>query len=147
MWTFAPTLSTPDVTFKLPRPVTACRITDRWDTARFEVPLRDGDVTHGRSRRGVAIALRGQLGEQEGQLATGELAMFDLLEQMRETLHTGDPDQALTLTLFSDGSLRRGFRDCSLLKLEYDLSDAALFAYSLLIHASDPVLREGVTLA
>lgn len=146
MWKFEPAVESTNATFVLPRPITACRIVDRWSSARFEVPLRDGDVVHGRSRSGVDISIRGRLGQHDGNLAIGEMTMFDLLEQMREALHIANPEEQFGLTLFTDGVLRRGFRNCSITRLDYDLSDAALFAYSLSVHASDPQLVEAASL-
>lgn len=147
MWKFEPAFQWSGATFVLPRPITACKIVDRWSAARFDVPLRDGDVVHGRSRRGVDISIRGQLGSHDGELAVGEMPMFDLLEAMREALHVSDPEQEYGLTLFTDGTTRRGFRRCTVTRLEYDLSDAALFGYSLVVHASEPRLVEGASLA
>lgn len=146
MWAFSPALESTSTRFVLPRPVTTCKIVDRWETARFSVPLRDGDVLHGRSRTGVDISIRGRLGQLDGDLVVGEPAMFDVLESMREAVHDDDPDARFGLALFVDGSVQRGFKECRVLKLEYDLSDAAIFAYSLIVHASDPRLYEASSL-
>lgn len=140
MWQFSPTLETSAERFVLPRPVTALRISDRWRMDQFEVPLRDGDRVHGRSRRGVDVSIRGRLGRHDGALTASELAMFDVLEQMREACHA-DPEAKFGLAIFDDGTLKRGFSGCVVTRLEYDLSDASLFGYSLVVHASDPVLK------
>lgn len=146
MWKFDPAIESSSETFLLPRPITVCKIVDRWSASRFRVPLRDGDVVHGRSRSGVDISIRGRLGEHDGGLAVGEMPMFDLLEQMRESLHVTDSEEQLGLVLFSQGTTRRGFQRCSITRLDYDLSDAALFGYSLLVHASEPKLIESESL-
>lgn len=150
-WIFRPTLVLPTGRLRLPRPIVQCRVQEAYDAAQFKVPLRDGDRWFGRSRGGIDIALRGQLAQNGAEPAFTEGAMFDLVEEVREALRLGDPEQTYGLGLLEEddpgtpASARplRGFVGCSTVRLEYDLSDRALYGYSLLIHASDARLQTG----
>ena len=146
MWSFSPTLDLPHDRLALPRPIIQLRVQDQWDAAAFDVPLRDGSLRHGRSRGGVDIAIRGQLGELNGSRTLSEGAMLDAIEQVRLALHLPHPEATYGLGLFrldSDPDVLRGFARCTTVKFEYDLSDRALYGYSLLVHASDPHLHTG----
>ena len=146
MWTFAPTLVLPSGAVPLPRPITQLRVQDQWEAASFTVPLRDGSVRRGRSRGGIDLAIRGQFAVTAEGLALSESDMFDAIDDVRMALHLGGPEVTYGLALFVDATNsgnRRGFIDCTTVKFEYDLSDRALFGYSLLIHASDPAMRTG----
>ena len=143
---FAPALVFGTRLVPLPRPITQIRIQDTWDAARFKVPHRDGSLWAGRSRDGVEISIRGQLGRDADGVLLSERAMFEAIESVRHELHLSDPDAEYGLALFVDatgGDVVRGFRGCSTVKLETDLSDRAIYGYTLLIHASDPTLITG----
>lgn len=137
--TFTPTLIIQQTRFELPRPIVACRLLDAWDFARFKVPLQDGDVTTGRSQNGLDIGIEGQIGTHAGVLKAKEADMLLTLEQLRTAAASAN-DTDIVLILYRDDETgdEHFLRQCSLTRLEYDLSDARLFAYSLALHASDP---------
>ena len=146
MWTFAPTLALPSGHLALPRPIVQLRVQDHHDQRAFKVPLQDGSRLHGRSRGGVDIAIRGQFAKLADQQALSEAAMLDAIDAVRTALHLDGPEQTYGLGLFrsdAEPTELRGFRDCTTTKFEYDLSDHALYGYSLLVHASDPNLAIG----
>ena len=143
---FAPSLVFGSRLVPLPRPIMQIRIQDTWDAARFKVPHRDGSLWAGRSRDGVEISIRGQLGRDADGVLLSERAMFESIEAVRDELHLNHPDQQYGLALFVDSNRTesvRGFRACSTVKLEVDLSERAIYGYTLLIHASDPTLITG----
>ena len=143
MWTFAPAVVLPQETIELPRPVTTLKLLDSWDAARFRIPGRAGEVTRGSAPGGVTIAIRGRIGSQAGTLAADESAMLDVLHRIREALHDLGPDDSFGLAIYRDGESLRGFTDCTPLKVEADLSDAALFGYSLVVRAGSVQLVTG----
>jgi len=142
MFRFKPAVWDGAALYELPRPVTAVRIQDSWDFARFKVPLGTGDSVAGRSAEGVDIAIEGELGTQAGALKTGEESMFLAIEALRAALSADAPDEAFELFLYHDAasSTYRSFRNCTTVRFECDLSEARLFVYSALIHASDPTI-------
>ena len=143
MWTFRPTVLLPTQTFELPRPVTTLKVVDSWEAARFKVPARPGEVTRGQSPGGVTIAVRGQIGTHAGVVQSGEPAMFEVIDALRTALHGLGPDESFGLAVFRDGAAVRGFAECSVLKVEYDLSDAVLFGYSMTVRAGQVGITDG----
>ena len=147
MLTFNPALILPGETLELPRPVTALKILDGWDAGRFKVPGRPGEVTRGRSAGGATVSIRGQFGRHEGVVRATEAAMLETLKRLRAALQSLGPEEPFGLAVFRDGAAVRGFAGCTVAKSEYDLSEASLFGYSLVIRADDPVLRDGPLLS
>jgi hypothetical protein len=142
MFRFKPAVWDGAVLYELPRPVTAVRIQDSWDFARFKVPLGAGDALAGRSPNGVDIAIEGEFGMQAGALKAGEESMFVAIEALRAALSADAPDATYELFLYHDvaTSTYRSFRNCTTVRFECDLSESKLFVYSALIHASDPTI-------
>jgi hypothetical protein len=142
MLLFQPALWRPPTLFDLPRPVTRLRIQDAWDIERFKVPLIDGDTLLGHSRNGVDVSLEGQIGSRDGSLLLDEPSMLAALEDLRATLDVNGDDDLYELVLYRDPDTDevRSLRRCSTVRFEYDLSDKQLFTYSIVIHASDPVI-------
>ena len=153
MWTFAPALVFSDSRIvSLPRPIVQLRATDAFDSTSLTVPFRDGSVRRGRSRGGVNIAIRGQLARTGDTLALSEPEMHAAIESVRAALRIGNPEETFGLALYrylpgetsvDDARVLRGFMGCTSVKFEYDLSDRALYGYSLIVHASEPSLRDG----
>ena len=75
--------------------------------------------------------------------SAGEAAMFETLELMRTALHALEPEESFGFVLFRDGASVRGFAGCTMAKVEYDLSEAALFGYSLVVNVDEVDLRDG----
>ncbi|MFV0445869.1 MAG: hypothetical protein ACK5Q5_20010 [Planctomycetaceae bacterium] len=142
MLNFKPALWRSGELFELPRPVTSVRVQDSWDFAKFKVPLAAGDATTGHSRNGVDIAIEGRCGTHAGELTIDETGMFGALELLRSRLHVPSGEIGFELFLYHDptASHYRSFRRCSTVRFDYDLSDAHLYSYSLVIHASDATL-------
>lgn len=146
MFVFSPMLVFGPQTVPLPRPITQVRVQDSWDAARFKVPHQDGSLWAGRSQDGVDISIRGQFARTGDQLTLSESDMLDAIEAVRASLRLGDPSETYGLALFVDSDdpqMKRGFRACSTVKFEYDLSDRALYGYTLMVHASDPQMYLG----
>ena len=142
---FRPSIRRNGTLYELPRPIVSVRINDTWDIERYKIPLLQGDTFVGHSRSGVDIALEGQIGSQAGQITLDEPTMFAALEQLRTALNVADETDRFELVLYQDDdSDFRSFRECSSLRFEYDLSNARLFTYSVVIHASDPSIHAGV---
>lgn len=141
-FTFKPAILRNAVLYELPRPVVRVRIRDAWDFEQFKVPLADGDFVVGHSRQGVEIALDGQIGTQAGALKATEEAMFAELEQLRSKLSVDSPADEYLFFLYHDAAsgTYRHFKRCTTAQFEYDISDPHLFAYSVVIHAEDPVI-------
>ena len=152
MWQFAPTLIFPNLQIvPLPRPILQLRVQDGFEATPMTVPFRDGSVRRGRSRGGVDIAIRGQLARSGDDLAFSEPEMFDAIESVRLALLRDDPEETYGLALYRfvlpeqdllDSDRLRGFAECTTVKFEYDLSDRAIYGYSLIVHASDPVVHD-----
>ena len=152
MWSFSPTLALPSRRLALPRPVVQLRVQDAHEAARFQVPARDGSLWAGRSRGGVDISIRGQFGRSGDGLTLTEPAMLDAIDAVRSALRLADPEAVYGLGLFvfvdpddpaAPSPPLRGFMQCSTVRFEYDLSDRAMYGYSLMVHASDPDLHVG----
>lgn len=142
MWTFRPAIWKGGVLTGLPRPVTGLRLQDSWDYERFKTPLADGDHLAGQSRNGVDILIEGQVGTVASVVKIDEPAMLSAITSLRNLLDVDDADGRYTLILYHDSSagLYRVLRKCTTVRFESDLSDKRLFTYSVVIHASDPVL-------
>jgi len=142
MFRFKPAVWDGAALYELPRPVTTVRIQDSWDFARFKVPLDAGDSVAGRSLNGVDIAIEGEIGTQAGALKAGEEAMFVEIAALRAALAADAPAASYELFLYHDpaSATYRSFRNCTTVRFECDLSDARLFVYSAVIHASDPTM-------
>lgn len=142
MFRFKPAVWKGGVLYELPRPVTVVRIQDSFDFARFKVPLAAGDSVAGRSRNGVDIAIEGEIGTQAGTLKSSEQSMFNTVDALRAALSAGAPDQTYQFFVYHDApsGTYRSFRSCTTVRFECDLSAPQLFAYSALIHASDPAI-------
>jgi len=137
---FRPAVYKSGVLYELPRPVEGVRVLDGWDAEQFKVPLRDGDERSGFSRQGVDITCSGQIGSLEGALAITEEAMFAAWTELRDILTVQQNAEKFEFFLYFDavsGTYRK-FKKCSTLRLECDLSEKHLFAYSLVVHAEDP---------
>lgn len=144
MLQFVPTIVQGDVMTELPRPITVCRIHDSWDFLKMKVPRRDGDQLAGISRDGVEITLEGQIGSHSGEITLGEQTMLATIETLRRALHPLD-DIGFALALFQEGTHQyRYFRNCLTSRFDFDLSNQHLYSYAISIHASDPVLYEGL---
>lgn len=139
---FEPAVVRDSTIVRLPRPIAALRVQETWDFERFKVPLRDGDQSLGHSRQGVDILIDGQIGSQDGALKLSEESMFEALESLRAGLDVSGGGSKFELFLYLDeiGGTYRKFKDCSSVRLEYDLSDPHLFTYSAVIHADDPAI-------
>lgn len=135
---FRPAIYRDAALYELPRPIDVLRLSDGWDFDRFHVPLAEGDVTVGHSRRGLEIAIEGRIGTQAGALRGTEEEMFDEIAALRSTLGAGEFELFLYYDTAS-GTYRK-FRSCSTIRFESDLSDPHLFAYQALIHADDPAV-------
>jgi hypothetical protein len=144
MLEFRPAIIRDDAIIELPRPILACRIHDSWDFLKMKVPLQDGNQLAGPSRDGVDISIDGQIGAYSGELKLTEGAMLDALLALRSALHVTDAEGYL-FALFAtpDHSQARYFRRCLTSRFDVDFSNPRLYAYSVAIHAADPVLREG----
>jgi hypothetical protein len=142
MFRFKPAIWRDSILFEFPRPVPVLKVQESWDVERFKIPLQDGDRWVGHSRNGVEIALQGQVGSQAGALKLTEEEMFAAIEALRTALHVGPDDDRYAFFLFHDdaSSTYRHFRNCSTVRLDYDLSNEKLYTYSAVIHAEDPVL-------
>ena len=129
--------------YLLPRPVSTLRMTEGWDYQQFKVPLKDGDVHVGHSRDGINILIEGQFGSQNGALKLTEQEMFSALETLRSSLDvTSDSDKFEFFTYYDvDSVTYRKYKDCSAVRLEYDLSSPHLFTYSATLHADDPTIH------
>lgn len=141
-FTFKPAIYRDAILYELPRPVVSVRVREAWDFEQFKVPLAEGDFVVGHSRNGVEIALEGQVGTQAGALKATEEAMFAELEQLRAMLSVGSPEESYAFFLYHDAAsgTYRHFKRCTTVRFDYDLSDPHLFAYSVGIHAEDPVI-------
>jgi hypothetical protein len=138
---FAPAILRDDSLVEFPRPLTVCRIHDSWDFMKMKVPLQDGEQIAGPSRDGVDVILEGQLGSHAGELTLTETTMLETLLTLREALHvTGE--KTFELILFQDefGSAARSLRRCLANRFDIDFSNPHVYAYSVSIHAADPVL-------
>jgi len=143
MWTFRPAVWKAGVLTELPRPVTSLRLQDSWDYEKFKTPIADGDHLAGHSKNGVDLQIEGQFGTVAGDAALDEAAMFQAISDLRAALNVSGDEEPYSFVLYHDASagLYRLLRDCTTVRLESDLSDQTLFTYSLVIHASDPVLQ------
>lgn len=132
--------------YVLPRPIRSIRVQDRFDSARFKVPLRHGDFATGFSRGGVEILIEGDIAVQQEQLLLSEAEMLDEIKRLREMLtQTSDTDKYLLyLGKTSEGNYSHWYQDCSTSRFECDLTNSHLFSYQLVIHAEDPVLYTAV---
>lgn len=128
--------------YELPVPVTALRVRDAWDFERLKVPLADGDTLSGHSQQGAEIVLEGKIASQGGEQKETEQEMFAELEQLRSVLdvNADGPKYSLFLVHDADAEYYRKFKSCSTVKFEFDLSNRVLYAYSVVIHAEDPVI-------
>jgi hypothetical protein len=142
MWTFKPAIWKDDELIELPRPVTGLRLLDAWDFEKFKTPLADGDHLAGHSRNGVDVQIEGQVGTLEGDVQADEAAMLQVISDLRQALDVDGPSGRYSLVLYHDATagLYRLLQKCSTVRFESDLSDKSLFTYSVVIHASDPVL-------
>lgn len=129
--------------FELPQPVTQLRVQDHWDFSRFGVILSEGNYTTGLTRRGVDLAVAGQVGRANDLLLLSEAEMFAAIEQLR-TVIDSQREARFPFFLYRDATTEscRYFRDCSVARFQYDLSQPELYGYTLTIHADDPVLYE-----
>jgi hypothetical protein len=68
--------------------------------------------------------------------------MLQVIADLRETLDVDGATGRYSLVLYHDAAagLYRLLQKCSTVRFESDLSDKALFTYSVVVHASDPVL-------
>ncbi len=143
MITFRPAIYRGGVLYNLPRPITRLRIQESFDSQTFKVPLRDGELAGGQSRNGVDLLIEGQIGSQGEVLLLSEAQMLEELEALRNACHPGSPDELCELILYQDtgGSESRKYRDCSLVRLDTDLSNPWLFTYAITLRAHDPELK------
>lgn len=142
MMTFKPGVVRGGVVYWLPRPVTRVRIQEGFDSQTFKVPLRDGEMVTGQSRNGVDLLIEGQIGSQGETLLLSEQEMLEELEALRAACHPSGPEDLCEVVLYQDdvsGECRQ-YRDCSLVRLETDLSNPWLFTYSMVLRAHDPVM-------
>lgn len=141
---FSPALYRDEELWSLPRPITGFRIREGWDFERFKVPLAVGDAHVGHSREGIDLLLEGQIGSREGELTLSEEEMFGGIESLRSHLDVTSEGTKYEFFLYCDETSEtyRKFRNCSTVRLEYDLSNPHLFAYSLVIHADDPTIYD-----
>ena len=146
MWVFQPAVWKGGVLSQLPRPVTALRLSDAWDFEKFKTPLTDGDVVTGQSRNGVDVQIEGQIGHVAGSLRLDENAMLLAILNLRTRLDVDNAAGRFGLVLYHNPTSgeSRYFEKCTTVRFESDLSDPALFAYSLLVHASSPTLMTAV---
>ncbi|HWL09532.1 MAG TPA: hypothetical protein VNQ76_14075 [Planctomicrobium sp.] len=125
---------------EFPRPVISCRLHDSWDYLKLKVPRQDGDQVAGTSRDGVDISLEGEFGSVSGSLKLSEEAMLNAMEELRTALHV-ENEEGYSLALFKSSSGdRRYFQNCLTTRFEVDFSNPSLFSYTVVIHASNPVL-------
>jgi hypothetical protein len=146
MWVFQPAIWKASVLTELPRPVTSLRILDSWDFEKFKTPLADGDVITGHSRNGVDLQVEGQFGSVAGTLKIDEPAMLQAVMNLRGLLHVDGAAARFGLVLYhdADSGQSRYFANCSTVRFDCDLSDPALFTYSILIHSSSPTIVTAV---
>ena len=139
-FTFKPAIDNGVLFQELPRPILRFRVQDAWDYKQFKVPLKDGDTLVGQSQQGIDISIEGQIGSQSGALKLSEAEMFDALENLRAALNVDGTDGKYDLFLYHDASSAtyRKFQACTTVRFEYDLSEKAIFTYSVTIHAEDP---------
>lgn len=126
---------------ELPRPIVSCRLHDAWDFQKLKVPRQDGDIIAGTSQDGVEIRIEGQIGSVSGELKLSEEQMFEAVEELRAALQPVPDEAGYELVLFrsSEGEAR-SLRHCTTIRLDVDFSSRHLFAYTLAIHAADPVI-------
>ena len=139
---FQPAIYRDETLWKLPRPVTSCRVREAWDFEKFKVPLAVGDVQLGHSREGVDLLLEGQIGSQADELKLSEETMFAAIESLRSQLDVTSEATKFEFFLYHDDATDtyRKFQSCSTVRLEYDLSNPHLFTYSAVIHADNPTI-------
>ncbi len=144
MFLFRPSIVRPSSVYQLPRPVTSVRIQDSFDFAKLKAPRITGDMIVGHTSSGVDIAIEGQFGSHEGTPQLSEEQMFLTLESLRLAVHSENPEDRYRLFLYCDTetSTYRSFRECTTVRFEYDLSKSRLFTYSLVVHASCPVIEQ-----
>lgn len=139
MFTFKPAIWRNSTLYELPRPIVSVRLLDSFDFEQFKVPLAAGDTIEGRSQNGVDVSIEGQIGTQAGDLKAGEASMFAAIETLRANLAAASPEETYELFLYHDAGTAtyRSLRGCTTVRFEYDLSDARLFTYAVVIHAED----------
>lgn len=144
MLTFKPAIVREGVTYELPRPLTRLRIQESYDAQVYKVPLREGDVVAGQSRNGVDILIEGQIGKQGETLLLSEEQMLAELEALRAACEPGSPEGVCQLVIYQDvvtGEVRQ-YRDCSISRVETDLSNPWLFTYAVTLRGHDPRMGE-----
>jgi hypothetical protein len=69
--------------------------------------------------------------------------MLQVIASLRGVLDVDDAGSRFSLVLYHDAAsgLYRVLQKCTTVRFESDLSEKALFTYSVLIHASDPALH------
>ncbi|MBT4865283.1 MAG: hypothetical protein HON53_09210 [Planctomycetaceae bacterium] len=141
-FTFKPAVYDGTTFYELPRPIMAIRVQDAWDFEQFKVPLANGDSVVGHSRQGIDIRIEGQVGTQAGGLKISEADMFGELEQLRSQLDVTSSEDEYEFFLYHDTATAtyRKLKSCSTIRFDYDLSNKALFTYSVAIHAEDPTI-------
>ena len=141
---FQPSLYRGGVLYPLPRPIPVVRVREEWDFLTTKVPLAEGDVLYGHSRKGAEIVIEGQTGAQDGTITVGEEEMFGQLELLHQAVHVSTTQAKFEFLLYCDAvtEVYRKFKGCSTKSFEYDLSDSALFSYRLVLHAEDPEIYE-----
>ncbi|ADG69373.1 hypothetical protein Plim_3560 [Planctopirus limnophila DSM 3776] len=140
---FHPAIARSTAWFSLPRPIVSLRVQDVWDSERFKSPLIDGQRTVGHSQGGSTIVIQGQVAAQAGEVRFTEAEMLATLLSLREALHVGESQPKFDFVLFFDPVTheRQYFQECSTTRLEWDLSEASLYTYSLTIQADDPQIH------
>jgi len=146
MWVFRPAIWTGGALTELPRPVTSFSHSGFVDFEKFKTPLADGDVVTGHSRNGVDLQVEGEFGSVAGTLKIDEPTMLQAVMTLRGLLHVDSAADRYGLVLYYDSATgqSRYFQQCTTVRFDCDLSNPALFTYSILIHSSAPTLVTGV---
>ncbi|WP_437186945.1 hypothetical protein SH668x_000316 [Planctomicrobium sp. SH668] len=111
---------------------------------KLKVPRQDGDHLAGASRDGVNISLEGQIGSHAGELKVAESSMLECVDLLREALRSTD-ERGFFLGMFRDEEgIYRYFQRCFTNSFDVDFSNPRIYSYSVVIHAGDPVLYEGI---
>lgn len=140
---FSPGIFANEIFSPLPAPITRLQIQDHWDFDRYQVLFTDGDHTRGISRAGVDLTITGSVASVGGVSLLNEEAMFNAIENLRDSLKQ-QADELFTFYLFRQQTNQtcRYFRECSVTRFQYDLSQPELYSYALTLHADDPVIYQ-----
>lgn len=126
---------------ELPGPVTKLQVQDHWDFDRFQPLLGDGDHTVGLARQGVDVSIQGTVAMRGSLLLLSEAEMFAEVQALRLLLQS-QAEALFDVYLFRDETTEtcRYFKQCSVARFQYDLTQPELYSYSLVFHADDPTI-------